>query len=135
MSIPTAKKFLVSVVLAAFLVVGIFGLSHIVMNMTAGDDALGCLFMNTPTLCAMNPFEHIAMWQSTFAASFSKEIFSLLMLTLLIVLFIFTSQGLERSRKTPPLLVRVWHHIYRVFIAKDPLQEAFSNGILHPKIF
>lgn len=135
MNISIAKKFLVSVVLAAFLVVGIFGLSHIVMNMTAGDDALGCLFMNTPTLCAMNPFEHIAVWQSTFAASFSKEIFSLLTLTLLIVLFIFTSQHFERSSKTPPLLVRVWRRTSQIFIARDPLQEAFSNGILHPKIF
>ncbi|MDO8572604.1 MAG: hypothetical protein Q7S11_02410 [bacterium] len=99
-----------------------------------GQD-MGCLYMDIASLCTMNPFQHIAVWQNVFVASFPKEIFSLIAFTLLIVLFAFTSWSFRRSSKTALFVTRVWQFISRVFVVRSPLQEAFSNGILHPKIF
>ena len=133
MSISTHKKILASLVLAAFLIVGLFGLFHFAMN--NGGDTLGCPFMNITALCAMNPFAHIAVWQNMFVASFPKEIFSLLAIAVLIVLFAFTSRSFWRSDQTALLFIRIRRPAPQTFIARNPLQEAFSSGILNPKIF
>lgn len=135
MNISTAKKLFIPLVLAAFLVVGLFGLFHFTMNMNAGGQMHGCPLMNVVTLCTMNPFTHIAVWQNMFIASFSKDIFSLFTLALLAILFSFTLRGWKRDNKTPSLSVHIWRPISQTLIIKNPLQEAFSNGILHPKIF
>lgn len=135
MNISITKKLFISLVLLAFLIVGLFGLFHFTMNMNDGGQTHGCPLMNVATLCTMNPFTHIAVWQNMFISSFSKDIFSLLTLTLLVILFAFTPRGWGRGNKTPSLSVRTWCPISQIFITKNPLQEAFSSGILHPKIF
>ena len=137
MNNSAAKKLSAFLILLAFLVVGLFGLFHFAVNMNNGGEALGCPFMNTPTLCAMNPFYHIAVWQSMFAASFSKEIFSLLaLIALLGILFTFILRNFGLTTgDIPRSVTRVRQILVRTFAVINPLQEAFSNGILHPKIF
>lgn len=122
-------------ILLAFLIVGLFGLLHFTMDMNNDGGASMCPFMNIAALCAMNPLTHITMWQNIFIASFPKEIFSLLAIILLTVLLVFTLRSFWHSSKTPPIFVRVLRRISQIFIARNALQEAFSNGILHPKIF
>ena len=136
MNISTAKKLSAFLILLAFLVVGLFGLFHFAVNMNNGGEALGCPFMNTPTLCAMNPFYHIAVWQSMFAASFLKETFSLLaLIALLGILFTFILRNFGLTGDMPRSVTRVRQILVRTFAVINPLQEAFSNGILHSKIF
>ena len=136
MNISISKKLSTFLVLLAFLVGGLLGLSHFAMNMNDSGEALGCPFMNTPTLCAMNPFYHIAVWQSMFAASFSKEIFSLLaLIALLGILFTFILRNFGLTGDAPRSITPVRQILIRTFAVINPLQEAFSNGILHPKIF
>src|SRR3990167_7987427 len=132
MGVSTAKKSFTFLILLAFLVVGLLGLSHFAMNMNDSGEALGCPFMNTPTLCAMNPFYHIAVWQSMFAASFSKEIFSLLaLIALLGILFTFILRNFGLTTgDIPRSVTRVRQILVRTFAVINPLQEAFSNGIL-----
>jgi len=136
MGVSTAKKSFTFLILLAFLVVGLLGLSHFAMNMNDSGEALGCPFMNTPTLCAMNPFYHLAVWQSMFAASFSKEIFSLFtLIALLGILFTFILRNFGLTGDAPRSITPVRQILIRTFAVINPLQEAFSNGILHPKIF
>jgi len=136
MNISTAKKSFTFLILLAFLIVGLLGLSHFAMNMNDGGEALGCPFMNTPTLCAMNPFYHIAVWQSMFAASFLKETFSLLaLIALLGILFTFILRNFWLTGDIPRSITPVRQILIRTFTVINPLQEAFSNGILHSKIF
>lgn len=136
MGISTTKKSFTFLVLLAFLVVGLLGLSHFAMNMNDGGEAPGCLFMNTPTLCAMNPFYHIAVWQSMFAALFLKETFSLLALIALFgILFVFMSRNFWLTEDVSRSVIRVRQTRIQTFVINNSLREAFSNGILHPKIF
>ncbi len=135
MSITVVKKLFVPLVLAAFLIVGLFGLFHFAMNMNNSGDALGCPFMNITALCTMNPLVHITTWQSMFAASFSKEIFSFFALAFLIVLLAFGTRNLWCNRGMPHLFLRACRLIFQIFVTINPLQEAFSSGILNPKLY
>ncbi len=135
MNIFLTKKSFVSFILLAFFVVGLFGLFHFAMDMNNGGDALGCSFMNIATLCAMNPFTHIATWQNMFASSFPKEIFSLLALALLIALFAFTVRNFLRDSNVSQTLTPIQRLTTRISHTKNSLQEAFSSGILNPKLY
>lgn len=135
MNFSAIKKILAPLLLTTLLFVGLFGLFHITVSMNNPGQGMGCLYMDIASLCTMNPFQHIAVWQNVFTASFPKEIFSLIAFILLIILFAFTSWSFWRNSKIALFVARVWQFISQIFIVRNPLQEAFSNGILHPKIF
>ena len=132
-------KALIGVALSVFLLVSFLGVAH--ADMTMGPDgqmSSGDCFMPgmTTTLCQMNPLEHIATWQNMFTAVPSQNDILLLLASLLALalgaLFIT-----HRSTAPPKTLVSQISFVYykRYIPVSDPLQEAFSNGILHPKIF
>jgi hypothetical protein len=122
-----------------FLLVGFFGLSH--NNMATSSDgqmSSGNCFMPgmTEVLCQMNSLEHIAAWQNMFTAVPSQNDILLLLASLLTLALgaLFTT---HHSTAPPKTLVSQTSFVYykRYVPVLDPLQEAFSNGILHPKIF
>lgn len=135
MNTLTAQKSLVFLILAAFLVVGLFGLFHFAVDMNGGD-SYGCPFMNIAALCALNPLGHIAIWQNTFTSTSSEEFFyTLTLLVLLVILFIFTLRNFLPNGGVSRVVSRIWKTFTLELLSGDSLQEAFSNGILHPKIF
>lgn len=119
--------------LVAFLTVGLFGLFHFTMNINNGGHTMGCPVTDMATICTMNPFTHIAMWQNMFTSSFPKEIFSLFALALLVIFSIFTLRNFWRDNKMSQVFKYMERFIILTSIVSDSLQEAFSNGILHPK--
>ncbi|MEK7151839.1 MAG: hypothetical protein AAB773_00220 [Patescibacteria group bacterium] len=131
-------KFLLFFGIIAFLLVGFIGANHLGMNMgSLGQEMSGCSVMGMTTVCQMNPLEHIAAWQNMFVSVSPKGTFDALVLFLAFLLFAFSvkdfwSAGLASffsDQKTTPILRRT------ISIIRNPLAEAFSNGILNPKIF
>lgn len=139
MSLSKGKhtRTLFGVLLAFFFLASYFGAVTIDMPMNPDGTMSGCAMPGMATLCQMNPLEHVAIWQGMFTATANQnDIFAILLILLslaLTALFI-RSHG---SHATPKLLTLVPSFAYykRYVPIGSPLQEAFSNGILHPKIF
>ena len=132
----------VVLILAAFLIAGTSGLPHLGMDMpmeSGGQmSSVNCFMPGmTEALCQMNPLQHIATWQNMFAAVPSQGSILTLLLALLALalgaLLLYSYRGAAPPRV---LVFQPSFAYYKRYIPfTDPLQEAFSNGILHPKIF
>ncbi len=96
---------------------------------------LGCPFMTDGTsLCPMSTVDHISAWESTFLLVIPSLSLLLLNMTVAIVILVVAPNllKLERYVKSLPfkyLKERLYTFSYR------SLQEFFSDGILHPKLF
>jgi len=114
------------------LFVGTFGVWH-ALNMHG--EMSGCPLMTyAASLCGMSPIEHLAVWQRVFTAVPQRA----LMLLLGFLMFGIVLSRLGGSR------VRLWadqaqyqatRRLVLVFAPLEPLKRAFSQGILHPKIY
>jgi hypothetical protein len=139
MRILKFSKVILLFAILTFFSVGFLGLGHTNMTMSPSEEMpSGKCFMPgmTEVMCQMNPFEHIAAWQSMFTAVPSQNDVLLLLVALLALAL---GALCITSRSTAPPKVSTSqplfsYHRRRIPIF-DPLQEAFSNGILHPKIF
>lgn len=90
----------------------------------------GCPFMPGVNLCDMTPLAHLSTWESSFTALAAQSIGALLVLALVaLALLSFSpmflvlravSQPVRRATLSP---------------ARHELHDAFSDGILNPKIF
>ena len=128
----------IALLIAAFLIAGVMGVPHLGMDMQMDGSMGSDCFMPgmTETLCQMNPLEHIATWQSMFTAVPSQNDALLLLASLFalaLVAFLLTHRSIAPP-KAPPLQLAFAYYKQHIPIP-NPLQEAFSNGILHPKIF
>ena len=129
------QKLGTSLVTLLFLGAMFGGLFHMAgMEMSGG--MTDCPYMSQQeTICAMSVSEHLGAWQSTFT-SIAPTLF-----TILGLLFVAVVVG----QIAPNLLQKVGLALKRIssirsgsrdfnFVAR-PLQELFSSGILHPKLF
>ncbi len=118
-----------------FLLVGFFGLGRSGMNTNSGGQMTNCPVMGATAICQMNPLEHIAAWQGMFIFTPNQNnILALLLLLLAATLWFLrmSAQYVASSLNISPL----GRHYARASASfRTPLQELFSNGILHPKIF
>jgi hypothetical protein len=114
-----------------------FGFAYFhTQSMSAQDMPMpGCPFMNdgVPVLCTMSPLEHIEAWQDMFTAV--PVTFTLL---LCLTLLVFFAPYLYSFKWSPPLRSRF--RFTAPYTTSKPtfesyIQEAFSNGILNPKLF
>ncbi len=123
-----------TLVFVVFLLTNVFGLlTHSVgMEMDQRGNMLGCLFMGETTMCQMNAFEHLSLWQNTFTTILSMSTSAALFLAL--AWFIFSRHGRHRLQGQI-LSVQPLHTLRNPDISLgDYLRQAFSQGILHPKI-
>lgn len=108
------KIFLAAVSLFTLILVGAFGVW-----------STYCLFFSMASICQMDAIEHITYWQGLFLA--------ILFVFSFVAVFIFfrtprlEAEFLSRGPVSPDLELDI-------FLA-DYLKRAFSQGILHPKIF
>lgn len=131
-------KVFVFFAIAAFLAVGILGLSKFGMPTNADGQMENCPFMNMgggSVVCKMTPFEHMATWQSMFTSLPLKDIFVLASLLLLVVVAVFLTKKLWGSHELELVSLHRQRFRDKTFFAHSPLLEAFSNGILNPKLF
>lgn len=126
-------KVIAGIVLTFFLGAMFVSLFHMSMGMDISGAMSDCPFMShEEVLCPMNLAEHIDAWKTAFVAIEPTLVLFLAFVVLFVVSvapFLFAPK-----RETMPIL-------YRQFLQKRytysyrPLQELFSNGILHPKLF
>jgi len=102
------------------------------MEMGGGGDMTGCPFMTMATLCKMSVADHISQWQFIFYGFHRNSFF----------LFFYVLAA---------LIILVWHDVIpidqsnfrkKVYCAKnieyklfDYVKEAFSRGLLNPKLY
>lgn len=129
----------ISLCVGIFGFISIFGVWHI-YGMGMQDDGTmgGCLFTGMEEICAMSLGEHISQWQNMFAVSAPQGVFIFVLLVLLAVIFV----AVAVRKRNLFLLFRYYATHWRLYIGYNsnlslynPLREAFSQGILNPKIY
>jgi hypothetical protein len=141
MEIATKKfaRVLLGLALVSFLSVAFFGISQTVMGMEKQSDGnmSGCLFSGKAEICTMTFSEHVGHWQAMFTTTAPQKVLSFVLLILAVV---FVAVAILKRNL---LLLSSYHATrWRLYIKQNPnlslfnpLREAFSSGILHPKIF
>lgn len=128
-------KRLTLIALFTFIFITLFGL-NLSMNMDKDGKMPNCPTMsNSSAICQMSTTEHIARWQAMFTATYqSGNLF--LLAALFTVAFIYISFKRQTDLKSS------LDSAYRYYLYKQPeaklfnyLTQAFSDGILHPKIY
>lgn len=128
---------LARVVLTSVAVASMLGMWHVPgLGMGRDGEMRGCpLMVGMATLCTMNTFEHLAVWQRMFTAIPS----TLGPLLLFLSMWVFLAVRFWRVLHPPNDPLRVSHRLRErlrlLFVPPDSLKEAFSRGILHPKIY
>jgi hypothetical protein len=129
------NKVVTAVLTILFLGVMFGGLFNMSMGMNMTGNMADCPFMeHGEVLCAMNVFDHFSAWESAFMAIVPTLV--LLLSALAAVVALVVAPNLVLARKFLDSQVFVRFRIESVFShSVRPLQELFSNGILHPKLF
>ena len=131
------QKTLWFAVTAVFLSVLFLSLFHMPAGMDMSGNMSGCPFMShEEVLCSMSTLDHVSAWKSVFTVIAPS--FTLLLLVLALaaveIVFAIAPNLLSRQRYRQKTLSReIRDRIYT--FSYRPLQELFSNGILHPKLF
>lgn len=111
------------------------GLFHMTMGMDMTGEMSGCPFMtHEATLCSMSVTDHIESWKSAFLAAVPGFTLLLLALAATAIILTIAPHLLLKRRWAEPLISK--HVLERVYtFSYRPLQELFSRGILHPKLY
>ncbi len=129
-SLVKPTKFLLVLSLIVFLLFLSFGFFHFSMSNESMTD---CPLMGMSTFCQMNPLEHIAAWQILFTSLPAKSAFNLLGF---LFLALIVSISLKNRWQNNELWQQFHFRIQRTeSLIYKYLQEAFSDGILNPKIY
>lgn len=134
MLIKIQKIIKLPIIFSALLLL-LFGFSQFGMGMDMSGQMINCPFSgHSMSICKMNPMEHIEEWQSMFASLPVKDTLSILFTLLL---FIAIRKLLPWHKFSLPE-IKYLHTKYLFrgnFHISNPLKEAFSGGILNPKLF
>lgn len=116
---------------------GAMGVSlfHMSMNMNMAGSMSDCPFgAHEEIICPMNVSEHTGAWKSAFLAVTPVVAF-LLACVGAVVFVVSVAPHLSASKQKPiPISqkqLREWTYAF----SYRPLQELFSSGVLHPKLF
>jgi len=130
------ERFVAGVVLAFFVGSLFFSLYHLASGMTMDGSMSDCPYMShEAVLCPMNLLDHIDAWKAAFI-SIAPTLFTLAGLLISAIVVVSVAPNLLRKVRLWLLKVPIHRHPaqFARFIVR-PLQELFSNGILHPKLF
>jgi hypothetical protein len=120
----------------AFFLFGVFGVMNFGMDTGVGGTMSHCPFADGMLVCNMSPFEHIAAWQSMFT-SLSRQQQDIGSLVLLLLVSFLVVAWIRKIYPPSKNLLRQFLYVrHKEYIPLGNfLQEAFSNGILNPKIY
>lgn len=135
----TTGKVVLTLGLAAFLFLGLLGMSY--SNMSMGPDGsmtmTNCpLMTGQAVVCNMNLLQHIAAWQSMFVTTLQQNGSDLLALLLAALALTLIWTRLLRPKLQPePALAFAVIKSREISLPSPLFQELFSSGILNPKLF
>lgn len=120
--------------LLAVIAIAIFGPGHFFGMETKSDGTMrGCIFSGNAALCSMGLIEHITQWQNLFSAIPIKTILALGIIVLISLVLGQRRQNLLSGQMDlPKQFSNANDHGASIF---NPLKLAFSQGILHPKVY
>ncbi len=127
-------KAIASIVLVFLLGTMFVSLFHISMGMDMRGEMKDCPFMvHGESVCPMNLMAHITAWKSTFTTVLSELAVCLLLLCAGYIFKVFAPHITAQRWK----LVTVHRSLMKqeVELVSRMLQEFFSDGILHTKVF
>lgn len=127
------------VLLSLFFIVG-FGLSHSLgMEMRDNGTMGGCMFDGQAAICPMTFAEHLSKWQDMFTVIPQK---SIILIQLLVLISTFAIVAFALRQHLLLSLFSYFSERWKFYIKNNPnlalfdrLREAFSQGILNPKIY
>jgi len=132
------KSILVLTILLSFLSTLFFGIFHINMDMSSeGQISQKCFMPGMSTMCQMSPIEHISAWQNMFTAipgGINYLVVFLILFTLIISRLALLGRIRQLIVSLPSLPLLILYR-KRYFPIPSYIQEAFSSGILHPKLY
>lgn len=111
------------------------GLFHMTMGMDMSGTMSDCMFMaSSEKVCSMGALEHAEAWKSVFLSTVPSLTLLLTVLATTFVLLTVAPHLLIRRRFTS---IRIPRNLVEqtYLFSHRPLQELFSDGILHPKLF
>ncbi len=130
-----AVKLLSVVFLLVFLGTMFSSLFHMSMGMDMSEGVIGCAFMtHEEAVCPMNFVDHVGAWKTAFLATASSLTFLIVAAGAAVLIASVAPNLLLRHRYAIPILRKYIQESTYTFSYR-PLQELFSAGILHPKLF
>lgn len=128
-------KIAVALLIYALLAVGFLGTIHSFgMEMSRDGEMSGCLFIQEAAICNMNTLEHIATLQAMFTSIPNVSNILFVLAGLLLVVFVRTH--FRPSDPDNPSYTRKKYPLnFTSLSIYNSLQELFSRGILHPKLY
>jgi len=138
-AIKKFAHFLLGFALIAFVLVASFGASQSMAMEKQSDGTMGgCLFTGMEEICEMAFTEHLSQWQSMFTTTAPQKVLALVLSLLLAVAFV----AVGIFKRNLLLLFSYYATRWWLYIRQNPnlsffspLKEAFSRGILNPKIY
>lgn len=133
--VKTYGYYISTLLTVVILSVSILSMTHFGMGMRMEGNAGDCPFLSTThSMCDVGTFAHISMWRELFAATLPP------IYILLLALFTFLSALAyviaPPLRVLDPLHLRfAYQYTHAYFLPPGFLKEAFSRGILNPKLF
>jgi len=129
------NKILSVLILTFFLGTMFFSLFHMSMGMNMSGGMTDCPFMSHgEVICPMNLIDHIGAWKSVFLSAVPTLTFLLAVVGIAVFVASVAPNLLRKIEYASPPLCR-WLEVRTYTFSYRPLQELFSNGILHPKLY
>jgi len=128
-------KWVASMTLALVLGTMFISLFHMSMGMDMSGGMTDCPFMeHGEVICQMNLADHIGAWKSAFLSVVPTLTLLLAVASIAIFVASVAPNLLQKTRYLQPTLY-CWLRPRTYTFSHRPLQELFSIGILHPKLF
>ncbi len=109
-------------------------LFHMSMGMDMSGGTTDCPFMShEEVICPMNLTDHLEAWKSVFLSTLPTLIPLLAFAGIAVFVTSVAPNLLRKIEYASPPLQR-WLEVRTYTFSYRPLQELFSNGILHPKV-
>ena len=131
------ESFLITFGLFSFVLVSFAGTSVFIMEMNDDGSMGGCIFTGKMMLCQMSIMEHISFWQNMFIV-IPQESLMIHGFIIFLAIVLLTAQNFSG----PPSPSRNEIQTQKLYLVQHPdftffnsLKEAFSQGILNPKIY
>jgi hypothetical protein len=104
------------------------------MHIGVSEHMHQCPFMGMVTVCDMTALQHLASWQQMYSAILLQSTFAALLYATLVFLALHALFRIKSIQVSPDRFgARSTPTIFPAF--SNPIMEALSNGILHPKVF
>lgn len=105
------------------------------MGMDMSEGMTDCPFMShEEMICPMNLADHLGAWKSVFLSVVPTLVLLLATASFAVLVVSVAPNILQRIRFEPPPQIG-WSQVRTYTFSYRLLQELFSNGILHPKLY